>query len=213
MKTASDIGEHLYSLMKPHNIQYFMSLKYNIMDKGKINRARLDKLYNIDEVRKTHLNIRNFLKEAFGDIIIFFFIEQNEAYHSGDIICNGHYHTHILLNIENFNTIKPSAFLRRTLNKTAFVYFIDDYKKPYKVFYKDCDNITDKAIFAIKAVLSRLEWCKDYKKAVDVRKVYDLRNLLTKEDKEDTDGGYLLKQIKNMGIDKIIDYKNSNYTK
>ncbi len=212
MKTATDIGEHLYSLIKPHNIQYFISLKYNIRDKGKINRERLNKLYNIDEVRKTHLNIKNFLTEAFGDISIFFFIEQNEAYHSGDIICKGHYHTHILLNI-NSNTIKPTAFLRRTLNKTAFVYFIDDYKKPYKVFYKDCDNTTDKAIFTIKAVLSRLDWLKDYKKAVDVRNVYDLRNLLTKEDKEDTDGGYLLKQIKNIGIDKIIDYHNSSYTK
>jgi len=46
-----------------------------------------------------------------------------------------------------------------------------------------------------------------------VREVYDLRNLLTKENKEDKDGGYLLKQIKNIGIDKIIDYQNSTYTK
>lgn len=214
MNSATDIGEHLYALIKPHNIQYFISLKYNIRDKGKINRVRLNKLHDINEVRNTHLNIRNFLTEAFKNISIFFFIEQNEAYHSGDIVCKGHYHSHILLgNIEENHIIKPSSFLRRTLNKTDFVYFIDDYKKPYKVFYNDCDNITDKTIFTIKAILSRLDWLKDYKKAVDVREVYDLRNLLTKENKEDKDGGYLLKQIKNMGIDKIIDYSNSTYTK
>lgn len=214
MNSATDIGEHLYTLIKPHNIQYFISLKYNIRDKGKINRVRLNKLRNTNEVRNTHLNIRNFLTEAFKNISIFFFIEQNEAYHSGDIVCEGHFHSHILLgNIKEDHIIKPSSFLRRTLNKIDFVYFIDDYKKPYKVFYNDCDNITSKTIFTIKAILSRLDWLKDYKKAVDVREVYDLRNLLTKENKEDKDGGYLLKQIKNMGIDKIIDYSNSTYTK
>lgn len=214
MNSATNIGEHLYTLIKPHNIQYFISLKYNIRDKGKINRVRLNKLRDINEARNTHLNIKNFLTEAFKDISIFFFIEQNETYYSGDIVCKGHFHSHILLgNIKEDCIIKPSSFLRRTLNKTDFVYFIDDYKKPYKVFYNDCDNITGKTIFAIKAVLSKLEWLKDYKKAVDVREVYDLKNLLTKENKEDKDGGYLLKQIKNMGIDKIIDYQNSTYTK
>ncbi|WP_295533324.1 hypothetical protein [Synechococcus sp. UW140] len=214
MNSATDIGEHLYTLIKPNNIQYFISLKYNIWDKGKINKVRLNKLRNINEVGNTHLNIKNFLTEAFKDISIFFFIEQNEAYHSGDIVYKGHYHSHILLgNIKEAQIIKPSSFLRRTLNKTDFVYFTDDYKKPYKVFYDDCDNIVDKSIFTIKAVLSRLEWLRDYKKAVDVRSVYDLKNLLTKEDKEDKDGGYLLKQIKNMGIDKIIDFQNSTYTK
>ena len=214
MNSATDIGEHLYTLINPHNIQYFISLKYNIRDKGKINRVRLNKLRDIKEVRNTHLNIKNFLTEAFKDISIFFFIEQNETYYSGDIVCKGHYHSHILLgNIEEEQIIKPSSFLRRTLNKTDFVYFIDDYKNPYKVFYDDCDNIINKSIFTIKAVLSRMEWLRDYKKAVDVRSVYDLRNLLTKEDKEDKDGGYLLKQIKNTGIDRIIDYQNSTYKK
>ncbi|NBX71289.1 hypothetical protein EBQ91_00010 [bacterium] len=201
---VSLLGNHLYNIIKSHSIGYFISLQYSLYDDNGINKEKKTKLYDISEVRRTHKIIKNFFMEAFSrDLSMFFFIERNKSFNIDDVTFIGHYHSHILLEtIQDYHIEEPTSFLRRVMNKDGLI----------PISNRVYDDIEDKKIDCIEAVLNRCEWLQGYNDAINIQPITNLKNLLTKEDEDDEDGGYLLKQIgKNNDIDKVIDYNNSSY--
>ena len=117
--------------------------------------------------------------------------------------CRGHYHSHMLLEtIQDYHIDEPSSFLRRVMNKDGLI----------PISNRVYADIEDKKIDCIEAVLNRCEWLKGYGDAINIKPITNLKNLLTKEDVDDEDGGYLLKQVgKKCDIGEVIDYTNSSY--
>ena len=201
---VSLLGNHLYNIIKSHSIGYFISLQYPLYNDNGIDEEMKYKLFDICEVRRTHKIIKNFLMEAFSrDLSMFFFIERNKSFNKNDIKCRGHYHSHILLEtIQDYHIEEPSSFLRRVMNKDGLI----------PISNRVYTDIEDKKVDCIEAVLNRCEWLKGYDDAIDIKHITNLKNLLTKDDIDDEDGGYLLKQIgKKCDIDEVIDYTNSSY--
>jgi len=201
---VSLLGNHLYNIIKSHSIGYFISLQYPLYNDNGIDEEMKYKLFDICEVRRTHKIIKNFLMEAFSrDLSMFFFIERNKSFNKNDIKCRGHYHSHMLLEtIQDYHIEEPSSFLRRVMNKDGLI----------PISNRVYTDIEDKKIDCIEAVLNRCEWLKGYDDAIDIKHITNLKNLLTKDDIDDEDGGYLLKQIgKKCDIDEVIDYTNSSY--
>lgn len=201
---VSLLGNHLYNIIKSHSIGYFISLQYPLYNDNGIDEEMKYKLFDICEVRRTHKIIKNFLMEAFSrDLSMFFFIERNKSFNKNDIKCRGHYHSHMLLEtIQDYHIEEPSSFLRRVMNKDGLI----------PISNRVYTDIEDKKVDCIEAVLNRCEWLKGYDDAIDIKHITNLKNLLTKDDIDDEDGGYLLKQIgKKCDIDEVIDYTNSSY--
>ena len=201
---VSLLGNHLYNIIKSHSIGYFISLQYPLYNDNGIDEEMKYKLFDICEVRRTHKIIKNFLMEAFSrDLSMFFFIERNKSFNKNDIKCRGRYHSHMLLEtIQDYHIEEPSSFLRRVMNKDGLI----------PISNRVYTDIEDKKIDCIEAVLNRCEWLKGYDDAIDIKHITNLKNLLTKDDIDDEDGGYLLKQIgKKCDIDEVIDYTNSSY--
>jgi hypothetical protein len=201
---VSLLGNHLYNIINTHSISYFISLQYPLYNDSGIDEEMKYKLFDINEVRRTHKIIKNFLMEAFSrDLSMFFFIERNKSFNKNDMTYRGHYHSHILLEtIQDYHIDEPSSFLRRVMNKDGLI----------PIANRVYADIEDKKIDCIEAVLNRCEWLKGYGDAINIKPITNLKNLLTKEDVDDEDGGYLLKQIgKKCDIDEVIDYTNSSY--
>lgn len=201
---VSLLGNHLYNIIKSHSIGYFISLQYPLYNDNGIDEEMKYKLFDICEVRRTHKIIKNFLMEAFSrDLSMFFFIERNKSFNKNDIKCRGHYHSHMLLEtIQDYHIEEPSSFLRRVMSKDGLI----------PISNRVYTDIEDKKVDCIEAVLNRCEWLKGYDDAIDIKHITNLKNLLTKDDIDDEDGGYLLKQIgKKCDIDEVIDYTNSSY--
>ena len=201
---VSLLGNHLYNIIKSHSIGYFISLQYPLYNDNGIDEEMKYKLFDICEVRRTHKIIKNFLMEAFSrDLSMFFFIERNKSFNKNDIKCRGHYHSHMLLEtIQDYHIEEPSSFLRRVMNKDGLI----------PISNRVYTDIEDKKVDCIEAVLNRCEWLKGYDDAINIKHITNLKNLLTKDDIDDEDGGYLLKQIgKKCDIDEVIDYTNSSY--
>lgn len=201
---VSLLGNHLYNIIKSHSIGYFISLQYPLYNDKGIDEEMKYKLFDICEVRRTHKIIKNFLMEAFSrDLSMFFFIERNKSFNKNDIKCRGHYHSHMLLEtIQDYHIEEPSSFLRRVMNKDGLI----------PISNRVYTDLEDKKVDCIEAVLNRCEWLKGYDDAIDIKHITNLKNLLTKDDIDDEDGGYLLKQIgKKCDIDEVIDYTNSSY--
>ena len=201
---VSLLGNHLYNIIKSHSIGYFISLQYPLYNDNGIDEEMKYKLFDICEVRRTHKIIKNFLMEAFSrDLSMFFFIERNKSFNKNDIKYRGHYHSHMLLEtIQDYHIEEPSSFLRRVMNKDGLI----------PISNRVYTDIEDKKVDCIEAVLNRCEWLKGYDDAINIKHITNLKNLLTKDDIDDEDGGYLLKQIgKKCDIDEVIDYTNSSY--
>ena len=201
------LGEHLYHIISASSPTYFISLRYNLRDKNNVfDSLRKEELYDIDKVRGTHHHINNLLREAFGDLMTFWFIERDKDFidKEGKQLRNK-YSSHLILStIQDDKIEEPTRTLKRVMREGTIPIECRAYT-----------DIEDKKIDCLDAVLRKAEWTgTTYDDAVDIEYISNLWGLLVEhpDPAKDYKTGYLLKQInKKIDIDELIDKKNSSY--